>query len=99
VLEQVVEALYNGVVVLKGKSELRAFEEVLSVLQSLDILLNLQPCLLRTSDGELKATITSAQTSKPIVDEDPTEPEVTPEVNDENFVEDDPVDDIDVSML
>ena len=53
VLELVVGALYNGSVVLKGKEELRKFEESLTSLQSLGILLNLRPSLFQTSDGDL----------------------------------------------
>ena len=49
-LEVVVNALYNGHVVLNGRDELKAFAQCLSSLQSLGILLNLRPCLLRTSD-------------------------------------------------
>jgi hypothetical protein len=48
---QVVEAFYNGCVILTGKKQLRAFEEVLRTLQSLGLLLNLQPSLLPASDS------------------------------------------------
>ena len=57
VLEQVVTALYHGVVVLQGRKELRDFEEVLKTLQALDVLINLQPSLLRTSDGDFASPV------------------------------------------
>ncbi len=56
VLELVVGALYNGSVILKGKDELRKFEDSLSSLQPLGILLNLRPSLLQTSDGDFTAS-------------------------------------------
>ena len=69
-LEQVVHALYNGVVILNGKKELKAFEGVLSALQGLGILLNLRPSLLRTSEAGNEESISS-------VDNEMSTPELT----------------------
>jgi len=57
VLEQVVNALYLGYVVLSGKEKLKAFEDILQSLQALGILLNLRPSLLKTSDGDSSTTL------------------------------------------
>ena len=60
VLEQVVAALYHGFVILSGKAKLKAFEDILKSLQDLGLLLNLRPCLLKTSDGDLTTSTTFA---------------------------------------